>query len=223
MKKKINILCGIIICVIILCVVYPTYNLGYTFGVGFSAGYDSIKNGSENEFILTHNTTINTYFEPHMDKLLSNPDSIIDASTNKVVPIVWEKGAIIVHDSLIPNWYFIICVCCEIVIYILFLILIIKFAKLIININKDLIFERINVKLLRQLGILLLCIALSQITLGISTEILIFALPYKFDGYDISAYWNIPWTNVIIGLVGLLMAQIWARGIQMREEQELTI
>ena len=223
MKKKINILCGLIICVTTLCVIYPTYNLGQEFGTSITTGYEAIKETNENQILLSNHTTINTCFKPEITKFISNPDSIACVATNDSVPVVWQRGSIFVPDNTIPMWYLILGICCELITLILFITLIIKFIKLIININKDLIFEYKNVKLLRQLGIMLLIIATSQLIHGISSEVLISSFSYKFNGYDISAYWNIPWYNITFGLVALLMAQIWARGIQMREEQELTI
>lgn len=223
MKKKINILCGLIICVITLCIIYPTYNLGHEFGTSLTSGYEALKANSNKQILLSNHTTITTAFKPKISKFISNPDSITCITNENIVPVVWERGSIFVPDNTIPTWYLILGIICELVTLVLFITLLIKFIKLIININKDFIFEQKNVKLIRHLGILLLIIASSQIIHGIASEILILLLPYKFEGYDISAYWNIPWYNITFGLVALLMAQIWARGIQMREEQELTI
>ena len=48
-------------------------------------------------------------------------------------------------------------------------------------------------------------------------------MPVKLGAYEVTTYWTLPWSVLIIGLISLLMAEIWARGLQMREEQELTI
>jgi hypothetical protein len=124
---------------------------------------------------------------------------------------------------MVPQSYIIANLICGLIILAIVVVTIIKFIRLINNINRNKVFERCNVKLLRQLGILMLSLALVNIISGVYGEIIVARLPYELSGYTYSYYWQLPWGHILIGLVSLLMAQIWAKGIQMREEQELTI
>ena len=96
------------------------------------------------------------------------------------------------------------------------------FIILIININKSYIFEWKNVRLLRRIGIALITTSLIVIILGylnyhtVSSQIQL--KDYDFD------YSNILQTgNLMLGLASLLIAEIFAIGLKLREEQELTI
>lgn len=223
MKKSINIICVMIICVVIASVIIPTYQFGYYFGAGFNAGWESVEEGTTDNSVLQKNTPLTISFAPNIDKYTNAPDTIIDISNGNVLPFTVTQGSLFIPDNNIHQWYTIINTICELAIILLAIIILIKFIKFIVNINKDKIFEDRNIKLLRHLGLLLLCLAMSQITSGICSEIIINNLPYDFTGYKYSAYWQLPWGNMMLGLTSLLMAQIWARGIQMKKEQELTI
>ncbi len=48
-------------------------------------------------------------------------------------------------------------------------------------------------------------------------------LGFTIPGYQLSTFWTIPWGSLLMGLLAMLMAQIWSRGLEMKEEQELTI
>lgn len=219
MKKTINTLCITIICVIAASVIMPTYQLGYYFGAGFQAGW----NAESQESLLKDNTPLSLAFIPDFDKLANVPDTIIDNKSGDILPIALTQGALYVPDNKIPQWYTIIAIICELGLICTAITLLVKFIRLIININKDKIFEHTNVKLLRHIGLMLLIITLIQLTLGVTGEIVVETLPYQFTGYTYGSYWQLPWSNLLLGLVSLLMAQIWHRGIKMREEQELTI
>lgn len=223
MKKSINLLCVLIICVVGVSVVMPTYNIGYYFGTGFRAGWESEQNGTAEDLIISNRTTVSTVFTPNVNKMIYNPDTIVSENSNESVPVVWSQGTIFVPDQNIPLWFIIITTVCQLAVIVCVIILIIKFIKLIVNINKDIIFEIKNVRLLRQIGLSFLLSSLFQFLSGITSELFVDTIPYSFAGYDLSALWVLPWSNVLFGLIAYLMAQIWARGIQMREEQELTI
>ena len=48
-------------------------------------------------------------------------------------------------------------------------------------------------------------------------------LSLNLDGYTISSYWELPWDTMLLGLLALLMAQVWSYGLQLKEDQALTI
>lgn len=223
MKKIINILCIAIISVILASVVLPTYQLGYYFGAGFKEGMQSAKNGSEVSKVLDENTPLALAFAPSIEKITNAPDSLLDKSTGEILPITINKASIFVSNEFVPYSYNYVVLICDLLNLVILVILIVKFIRFIININRNVVFERCNVKLLRQLGVMMLSLAFISIAMGVYGEFMVSRLPYELSGYDYSYYWQLPWGNLLIGLVSLLMAQVWAKGIKMREEQELTI
>lgn len=223
MKKSINIICVLIFCVVAASVIVPIYQYGYYIGASINSSFKLAKEGKIDEMIIQDNTPIAVAFSPNINKITHAPDSIIDKVNGNRLPFTITQGSLFVPDKCIPQWYIIVSTICGIIIIVLAITILIKFIKLIVNINKDKVFEKRNVVLLRYLGGLLIIMTLIQITSGICGDIIVDALPYEFTGYDFNLFWQLPWNNLMLGLISLLMAQIWARGIQMREEQELTI
>lgn len=99
----------------------------------------------------------------------------------------------------------------------------IEFIKFIININKGYIFDNKNVKRLKRFSYYLISISVLKCVAGVIEDCLFSQLGLEMDGYSISSYWLLPWGTLLLGLLSLLMAQVWSRGIEMKEEQELTI
>lgn len=221
MKRSINALCVLILVVVAISTILPLYEFGYSFGQGVKAGMTACE---ENKVtILDTNTTIAVNFQPELTKILENPEELQVENSEETLSVVLEKGAIFVPDSSIPTYFIISELLLNVLIMIGFVILVIKFIKFIININRNKVFEKINVKLLKQIGVILIVMATIQFMGGIIADCFVSTLPYILSGYEYSAAWDMPWGNVIIGLIALLMAQIWAKGIQLKEEQELTI
>ena len=223
MKKVINLLCVAIISVIIASVMQPIYHFGYYFGAGLNQGLNVSEHGTTTESTLKDNTPIDLYFTPDIKKITCAPDSLLDTTNGNILPFTITRGSIYVPDSIISEAYSIVNIIFGTLIIIIALIVIIKFIRLITNINRDKVFEKCNVKLLRQLGFLMLLLALVTIISGVYGEFAVSRLHYNLPGYTYSFYWELPWGHILLGMVSLLMAQIWAKGIQMREEQELTI
>ena len=223
MKKVINILCVAIISVILASIILPTYQFGYYFGAGLNQGLQAVEGDSLSGKTLEENTPLALAFTPSIEKITNAPDSLLDTTNGNVLQFTINKGSIFVPNEMVPQSYSIVNLICGLIILVIVVIMIIKFIRLINNINRNKVFERCNVKLLRQLGILMLSLALVNIISGVYGEIIVARLPYELSGYTYSYYWQLPWGHILIGLVSLLMAQIWAKGIQMREEQELTI
>jgi hypothetical protein len=77
--------------------------------------------------------------------------------------------------------------------------------------------------LLNKIGWGLIVSSLSYVAIGLIQEYLVAQMSIEFKDLSYSAYWTVPWETAVMGLVGLLSAQIWERAIIMKEEQELTI
>jgi hypothetical protein len=103
---------------------------------------------------------------------------------------------------------------------ILFIIACVQFYKLIVSVARSKIFEWSNVKRLRYIGGVLIVLFLFEFIIGLIFLLRVgeyISLPgYHLDG-EINA---IP---LILGLFLLLVAEIFAKGLRLKEEQELTI
>lgn len=223
MKKGINILCVLIVCVISLSVIYPIYKTGYYFGLGFKAGWENADKPQTQQPLLSTKYPLNVALSPDASKLLYSPDTMELSDSNNEIPVAWTEAIIMCPDSKIPNWIYLSSAMLLVISIAIFILLLIRGISFVVNINKGKVFERLNVRLLNKIGIYLLILSVIDIFSGISNEFLISTLGYQFQGYSMSASWNFPWSNMLLGLCSLLMAQIWTRGICMREEQDLTI
>ncbi len=217
-KLSINFLCALIIIILGCSVLMSLYSLGYSFGSGFRAGIDD-----KNEDI-SQAQMLDVYFDPSTEQYLSPTDTI--AFTNGVkLPVTYTRG--IVYSSHPADkgtdWLTIMQILCYAAEGICFIMIVILFVQFIININKGKIFVAENVKLLRKIALWLIALALIIFCSGICQELAVSKMGLTLEDYNISAYWTMPWDILIIGLVALLMAQAWSRGIQLKEDQELTI
>jgi len=96
-----------------------------------------------------------------------------------------------------------------------------NFLKIIIAVNKSVIFEWINVKRLRRMGIgFVLMFVVSSISGFIQNNTILKLV--EFENYKIitSSY---DGGILFLGIITFLVAEIFAVGLRLREEQELTI
>lgn len=192
--------------------------MGTTFAEFFSSGFDAGYNGEEIEM----NVPVAVEFTPEISTLIAPKDSVIFQNGNKL-PIVINKVSVMMPPEEGPiglEFYNAICSLLEIIILIPLLW---KFIRFIINIYRQEIFERKNVRLLRQFSWCFLIIAFLEVSVGIANAIYFSKLSFALKGYDLALGWHFPWSNLLLGFIGLLMAQVWARGINIQEEQALTI
>jgi len=104
----------------------------------------------------------------------------------------------------------------------LVILLIYWFIKLIFNINKSIIFEWKNVKLLRKIGILLIgfyvCGIIFAFLFGNYASSLVSIPGYFLDNSKFFSY-----GSLIQGIIALIVAEIFAIGLKLKEEQDLTV
>jgi hypothetical protein len=104
--------------------------------------------------------------------------------------------------------------------FVLMIVACVQFCKLIMSVAKSKIFEWSNVRRLRYIGGTLIALFLFEFILGIP-----FWLKAK-DYVSFSNYRLDPESDalfLILGLFFLLIAEIFAKGLRLQEEQELTI
>lgn len=103
-----------------------------------------------------------------------------------------------------------------------FILIVICFIKLIIAVNKSIIFEWVNVTRLRRMGLGFIVLFVINVLLGfyyynLSVEAL------EIAGYHISKSDVFTATTLILGLASFLIAEIFSVGLRLKEEQDLTI
>lgn len=99
---------------------------------------------------------------------------------------------------------------------------IVLFIRLIISINKSDIFKWRNVRRLRRMGIALIigfCCTFITAYLNLCSVEKVFSL----RGYELGISDMVSTTMLVLGLSALIVAEVFAIGLKMKEEQDLTI
>ncbi len=216
-KTAIYLLSLIVIGIVCFSVLLPAVRIISSGIEGFSAGFEAGQNGEELKGLPIH-----VDFEPTTSTLIQPKDSIV-FENGKKLPIVIEKVSVMLPTEKVSSvWFWVSTITYPLEI-ILLIPLIWKFLRFIINISKEKIFDRSNVRLLRQFSKILIIIALLEIISGVCNEIFFNTLSFSLQGYELNPFWTFPWSNLLLGCLGMLMAEIWARGLEIEEEQKLTI
>ncbi len=103
----------------------------------------------------------------------------------------------------------------------IFIMLPIKFARLMLSIKKESIFNKKNVNRIRSIGIMVILIYIVTIVhkyIHLSINQILFDFPdYIISGPSTDA------TLLVVGTAVLVMAEILSKGLEIKREQELTI
>ena len=227
-KTSINILCILIILLITGSVLTPMLYLGEVFFAGLKDGYEqtsAVDNGNQTKtgaYDPYESNMVDLNFKPDVATLIHSSDSITFSNGEKY-QIIQSRNVLVVPKHKWPanyNW-------CVDILYlgclVLYVLLLVQFIRFIININKGNIFDSKNVSMLRRFAWYLISISVLKFAAGLIEDYMLSRLPLQLDGYTLSSYWEMPWDTMLLGLLALLMAQVWSYGLQLKEEQSLTI
>ena len=180
------------------------------FYYGFKAGVDAYEQGKAGVEKL--DVTYKLIGTMPTDVITNETTTAIntkDGSSVSILPFISmigipnEKAG--VTDSIflsLLDWVVTICLIYAIV----------QFAKMIRNIHRNIIFDWANVKRLRRLGIsLILSFCCSTAIIAINNYLVSQVISLKSD------------PTLLIGFTALLFAEIFAIGLKMKEENDLTI
>ena len=216
MKKRLNLIClGIVLAVLV-----SMSFLFSTFYYGFKAGIDAYEQGAAGVEKL--DVTYKMIGTMPTDVITNETATAInekDGSTVSILPFISMIGIpnekADATDSIflsLLDWMVIICCIYAIV----------QFVKMIRNIHRNIIFDWANVKRLRRLGFsLILCFCCSLVTFAINNHLVSQAISLKDCDFSIAFQFSDP--TLLIGFTSLLFAEIFAIGLKMKEENDLTI
>lgn len=218
-KTSLYLLSLIIIGIVCLSVILPAIRMVSIGMEGFKVGYEA---GVNNSNPIELWAPIDVTFSPQTQTLLQQKDSL-QFQDGHNLPVIYDHLAVMLPSEKVSSaWKWISAITYPLEILLL-IPLIWKFLAFMIHISKQQIFVRPNVKLLRQFSWILIGIAFLEIISGIASELYFRNMNLGVDGYSLSASWSFPWSNLLLGCLGMLMAEIWARGLEIQEEHELTI
>ena len=221
MKKQLNLICVLIFFFVGLSLLPSIYLMGNAFVDGFSAGMSQAEKVHEQGVTnisaeVLSPLALNLWpksLAATSDKLFNQRDQEWYPAS-QIKTLVWVKskelgitqlGGLLTLISLI----FIVKA-------------IIQFYKLINAINHEVIFDWLNVRRLNRIGRnLLISFVLTQayVLMNYWASIRLFEL----EGYEHNIGCDFQSMTLIMGLIALLVGRIFAIGLQMKEEQELTI
>ncbi len=216
MKKRLNLIClGIVLAVLV-----SMSFLFSTFYYGFKAGIDAYKQGAAGVEKL--DVTYKMIGTMPTDVITNETATAInekDGSTVSILPFISMIGIpnekADATDSIflsLLDWMVIICCIYAIV----------QFVKMIRNIHRNIIFDWANVKRLRRLGLsLILCFCCTLVTFAINNHLVSQVISLKDCDFSIAFQFSDP--TLLIGFTSLLFAEIFAIGLRLKEENDLTI
>lgn len=216
MKRRINLLTILTIAALIFTSAEDIYDAYREL----KSIFVSAKVSSNNEEDLTLLTNINAV---QLTPNLINKDSSSSLKTKDGSKVAsWTHEAYISIQTETSVFEKIILFVGGTISFIGTILCIIYFLKFIININQEKVFHWKNVSLLKKLGAILILIYLMEFLCNyISTISVARAVDLKYYSFDYIT--TVGGTNLLLGIITLLISGVFAKGLKIKEEQDLTI
>ena len=224
MKRRLNILCAIVLLVMGWSVGVSVYymGLGMTKGIqmGMDAAREKLEDGNSTQLERVSNLRTVSVLPKFLDEWKGDlfTDSVRNEKTGRYVPMAYTNLMVSVPVET-PAWPSTLMGLLVLVANVWALVL---FIRLVVSVNRSDIFNWRNVRRLRRLGVLLIvgfvCVLLPEY-LSLCSLREAFAL----ESYDLILSDSVKITNLLLGLIALIVAEVFAIGLKMKEEQDLTI
>jgi hypothetical protein len=230
MKRRLNILCVVVLLVLGWSVGKSLYYMYIGIEMGVEKGLEMARNAESVEELerskdfeaLTNITTVGLAPRAITEKVGTLMcDSVYNVKSGEFVPVA--HGLLMVGmktpKSLgvrvlagVLTWVSLVAIIWALVL----------FVRIIVAINRSDIFNWLNVRRLRRLGLLLIidfgCTCLSAyLTLCSLRQV------FGLEHYELELPDTVSSTTLMLGLVTLIVAEVFAIGLKMKEEQDLTI
>lgn len=216
MKRRLNVLCLLVM--LVFC--YSVFEYGYYYGNAFIDGARAGMKAAENKekFVQTNNMKGISLFP---DDYADLKDSVYNEKTGEFVPALYSK-LIVSVDTPINIWLKFTTLMCNFIGLFSTILSVVFFGQIVLAINKSTIFDWKNVRRLRWLGAVLIL------------NFLCVALPGYISAYELSDAFSVPGYSLnisglvskqtlVLGIVSLIVGEVFAIGLRMKEEQDLTI
>lgn len=214
MKRRVNIICTLIFLAISFSLISSFVNSLSAMKAGFIEGQSVAaqdKNRDTSAFLTLEPIDESEY-----------TDSLYNNVTQQWMPASHSNTLVRIPASDVNKLHWVLTGLLANVFAFSILTFIIVFLRIIIAINKSVIFDWSNVRKLRIAGA---CLLVSFIS-GCLTQYLVIESYTKIidiPGYIISQRDTFDSSFLIWGLISLLVAEVFAVGLRLQEEQELTI
>jgi hypothetical protein len=190
--------------------------LGASYGI--EAGIEAGMNRSKERMKLLSDLQIISLLP---DNIISFNDSVFNEKTNSYVPAFYTQLGVSIPTQK-NVWQVTLTVLSSFLCMLSMMAAIVMFILIIISINNSDIFNWRNVSRLRWLGgLLVLCFVFSVIPAAISFYSI--SQSFSMQGYTMHIQDFISILTLVLGVVSYIVAEIFAIGLRMKEEQELTI
>ncbi len=215
MKKKLNLFCLLIFAVIV-CDVLSMSNV---FIAGFSSG---MRHGAEKRNITETNPCNYCYISLVPEEMSQATAQTITDKAGGKEQQAWPTQLIVPTGERMGVFAAIFKLVYTLAFGVLALAALVAFVCFVRNANRDDIFTRKNIRLLRVVGWCLFA-AGTIVTADGFYDIHMARQAFSLGGYVVDYGSAADFTNIIFGLFTLVIAEAFAIGLRMKEEQELTI
>lgn len=215
MKKRLNILCVLVFVVVAFSFIPVLYGLGLGAGAGIAEA-----NGSDTSSLDKMIAAEPVNLMP-ISSLELTAGSIRNEVTGQEVSL-WPERVYVGESIHYPVWFSWLNGICKVLTAFALLVIIILFLKLIVRVNRGRVFEWSNVRLLRWLGGVVLAASIITTIFQICGASMA-SSQFAVKGFAPDYFGYISTMELAVGLVALIVAEIFAVGLKMKEEQELTI
>ena len=185
------------------------------FKEGFNEGRASVRDSHVG-------STMKSYFlEIIPVESYSMPNNLFNKKSGELIPARIREATVRIPiekaNGLDSLWMF----PCSVLGLTGFIMVVFNFLRIIFAVNKSIIFEWINVKRLRRMGIGFVMIFVVSAIISTTSKYAALEL-IEIENYKIinSSYES---SLLVLGMIAFLVAEIFAVGLRLREEQELTI
>ncbi|MDO4164317.1 MAG: DUF2975 domain-containing protein [Bacteroides sp.] len=226
MKKRLNLLCAIVLLVLSFSVLQTGYYSLMGAKIGFDAGYDAANADAAQSAkmqALANMQIVTVIPDVFGEDALNNMtrDSVFNVKSGKYVPAAHNMLYVYVNSG--QGFKMRITMGVLSLLYLAFQIwALVLFIRLVISINRLSIFGWKNVRRLRLLGLMLIVAFGTQLLVAYINGQAV-AEVFEMEGYLLRPFDAVRSLTLVLGLCSLIVGEVFAIGLKMKEEQDLTI
>ena len=216
MKKRLNLFCLCVIAAFLLSVSGNVQMIVRIFINGFEIGMKAAEEGGEMP-VLPAYKQIHT-MPTGLTEVTGTVTNLKDGSQLAIKPLVSLVECPSMPTSSAALWE----AMAALVVIVGFIYTTVYFCKLIVQINRNIVFDWTNVKYLRRIGWGLIAIFFCAfVSVWITNYQLSQVVALKGTEFNLLLAFSDP--TFILGFIALLAAEVFALGLRLKEENDLTI